>query len=506
MMRYNTGIAAILLLAGIVLLLSTSLYITPLTISDTDPASYVIVPLLMLPVFVFFSLKGRPVPSLDRRSLAVGAAALAAFVVAAIALRLYFSFLFVSFRVDMLLMPLALAGLVSLLFGTANIRKFRWAIVYSLLASPAVLYYVIAQNAAFAQANSFAVYAMLEPFVRGIMYAAPITIAANGYSIGIGQSCVSLGIFVALALFLVPIAYFYEGKLRSKALWVASGLALLLALNLARMASISLLWLSYGPSSTLLLVHQFIGTLLFYAIVVAMVLIAFLFGLRLPTPHSAKRARPQAWSPVVAASVVVAIAISAFYACATLDYATAFSMMPTSVLDSVPFSFNNNAIAAAIHASVNTSVYGIAFMADQNGTEAIAAFTNSSMNASNTILALFGRPSGNAVAGLASNNKLVGEMRFFSASGLQQQTFELISNNTLYLVYNINLPLLLQNSSSSVTGVYVVIPASDIHGNVSCSSYDPLYSYLYNLPLPKNYSGATQQRLVAAECIGSRLV
>ncbi len=504
-MRYNAGIAAVLLLASVILLLSTSVYITPLTISDANPTSYVIVPLLMLPLFIFFSLKTRPVPSPGWRSLAIGTGALAAFVVVSVALRLYFSFLFISFRIDMLLMPLALAGLISIFFGTGSVQKFKWALVYSLLASPALLYALVIQSGAFAQANSFAVYALLEPFIHGLGYSAPITITANGYSIGIGQSCVSLGIFVSLALFLVPLGYFYSGRLSRKALWLASGVALLLVLNLIRMTLISLLWLSYGPNATLLLVHQIIGTLLFYAIVVAMVLLAVFFGLRLPVPANAKRARPAISSRIIIASIVAAFAISAFYAYATLNYATALSIPPASAESVVPFNFNNTTMADAVRATVTTG-YTTAYLISQNGTEAIVGFTNSSINASEAILALFGVQNGDVVAGLASNNKLIGEMRFFGSTGLPQQTFELISNNATYLVYSTNLPLLLPNFSVTITGVYVVIPATDIPAKVSCSSYDPLYSYLYNLPIPRNYSAATGRLLVAAECIGNRLV
>ena len=56
-----------------------------------------------------------------------------------------------------------------------------------------------------------------------------------------------MGIFIALAFFLIPIAYLYDGKTKKKILWVASGLALLLVLNLVRMASISLAWLALRP-------------------------------------------------------------------------------------------------------------------------------------------------------------------------------------------------------------------------------------------------------------------
>lgn len=505
-MRYNTGIAAALLLSSVILLLSTSLYITPLTISDTNPASYVIVPLLMLPIFIFFSLKERPVPSLGRRSFAFGVVALAIFILSVIALRLYFSYLFVSFRLDMLLMPLALAGIVSLFFGIRNIRKFRWAMVYSLLASPAVLYALISQSGAFAQANSFAVYALLEPFIPGLGYSAPITITASAYSIGIGQSCVSLGIFVSLALFLVPIAYFFGGRLSRKSLWFASGVALLLVLNLARMASISLLWLSSGPSATLLLVHQIIGSLLFYAAIVVMILIASLFGLRLPRPSRDAGEHAAYGAGIVTASAIAAFALAVLYVCITLNYSTALYMQPTSVGGTVSFNFSNPSMAAAVRGAVNTSGYESVYLASQNGTEAVAYLTNSSITASNAIIALFGMPSGGVVAGLASNNKVIGERRFFGRSGVPSQTIYIISNDTAYVVYNTNMPLQLSNSSMTTTGIYMVIPAIDIPSNVSCNSYDPFYSYISSMLLSAAYNATTAQRLVAAECIANSIL
>ena len=272
-MRYtgNTGIA--ILTIAILLLLVSSVYITKFEISDTDPSTYVIAPLLMLPVFSIFMLKNKASPRIGKKDLVIGAVTFAAFLLLILYLRFSLSFLFVSFRVDLLLLPLAIAALVIILFGLENLGKFKALMIYALLASPAVLLPIIKAGGGFTVFNTVIVYGLIKPFVSGIAYSAPITIRAGTYSIGIGQTCVSLGIFVAMALFMIPVAYFYKGRARAKILWVASGVLLLFVLNVARMLGIAYYWLAYGPSSTVLLVHTFIGSLLFYLAIIAMLLL-----------------------------------------------------------------------------------------------------------------------------------------------------------------------------------------------------------------------------------------
>ncbi len=247
-MRYDGKLGILVFLIATVVLLSTSLFITPLAVSDADPSTYVIVPMLMLPLFVLFSLKAGADPDVGRRDVAIGSAMFAAFILLTLFLRFYFSFLFLSFRMDLLVLPLALAALAVLLFGTRNLGKFRGVILYALFASPPVLFLLLESYNAFTSINSVIVYGLLRPFVAGVKYVAPITISANGYNIGIGQACVSIGIFIALALFLVPVAYLYDGKDSKKAAWVASGVALLFAFNIFRMLFVSYEWLAYGPS------------------------------------------------------------------------------------------------------------------------------------------------------------------------------------------------------------------------------------------------------------------
>jgi exosortase/archaeosortase family protein len=503
-MRYNRDIAAVLLVAATILLLSTSAFITSPSVSDADPSTYVVVPLLMLPLFILFSLKSRPEPSLGRRSLIIGVAGMALFIFLTLVLRLYFSLFFVSFRIDMLVMPLAIASLISLFFGAHNIKLFRGALVYSLLASPIVLLPLLAQSNFFTQLNSFAVYLLLKPFVGAVQYTAPITISANGYSIGIGQTCVSIGIFIALALFLIPIAYFFEGSVRKKALWVASGVALLLLLNLARMLGISAVWLNYGPNATALLVHQFIGVILFYAVIVVIILAAKFYGLEVRRQQ--KRRRSNARVRAAPWPIILAFAFSLLYVLLTLNYSTALVISPLVLQHSVSFNYSNPQAESAIQGILSRGKFTYLALSNPNGTGVFLTLTNSTINATMPLLVFMSSPNSNILGGLSANNTVLGEMRFFNSNGAEDQVIDLISNNTEFLVYNTNLELAVSNSSEMPAGTYLIIPASDLpKGNLSCDSYDPLYSWLYNLPNRGGYNQTVRQKMIDAQCLSYNL-
>ncbi|MDE1873692.1 MAG: exosortase/archaeosortase family protein [Candidatus Micrarchaeota archaeon] len=503
-MRYNARFAALLLIAATVLLLSTSLFITQTAISDTDPSTYVIVPILMLPLLVLFSMKSKPVPNVDKRSAFVGIAAFAAFIALTLVLRVYFTFFFISFRVDMLLMPLALAASICLLFGISNISKFRVALVYSLLASPMVLYPILVQAGAFTQANSALVYSVIRLFISGVSYTAPITISANGYSIGIGQACVSIGTFIALALFLVPVAYLYNGTVKRRALWAASGVALLFVLNLARMLGISLVWLGYGPNTTAALIHTFIGVLLFYIDIVVMIMIAGFFGLAIEKlSRSRRKPRAEHVSPWPAAA---AFAFCAVYVLITLNYSSAFLISPMAFQNSQPFNYSNPLVSGGIQSLINRGNFTSLAVATPNGTSVFITLTNASISSIEPVLLFVTVPNSNVVSGLQSHNIVLGEMRFFNTKGAEEQAIDLISNGTEFLVYNTNLELAVSNSSEMPTGVYLIIPAAELPGsNASCGSYDPLYSWLYNLPTRSGYNQTVRQNLLDAQCFSYNL-
>lgn len=133
--KYGRNIAMAVFLAAIVIVLATSFFVTPLTISDSDPSTYVIVPLLMLPLFALFTIKTNPIPKVSRKDIAVGSALFALYIIITLALRFTLSFEFISYRIDLLLLPIAIAALAALTFGLENVPKFKGVLLYALLAS-----------------------------------------------------------------------------------------------------------------------------------------------------------------------------------------------------------------------------------------------------------------------------------------------------------------------------------------------------------------------------------
>ncbi len=504
-MRYNRNIAAVILVAATVLLLATSLYITPATVSDADPSTYVIVPTLMLPLFLLFSLKNVKEPALSRRDLLIGVSAFAIFILLTVAARLYFTVFFVSFRVDMLLMPLALVALISLLFGTEQVARFRGALIYSLLASPLVLYPLLAQFNVFTQVNSQIVYSLIKPLVQGVRYSAPITISANGYSIGIGQACVSIGIFISLALFLIPVAYFYDGKTKKKVLWVASGVALLFVLNIARMLGISSVWLAYGPNATTLFIHEFIGVILFYVCIAALILTAGFFGLHFKkTQRRARRHKSREAEPI---RIAAAIVFPVVYLLLTLNYSTALALSPLTLGSGVQFNYSNPQIASAVQSLLSGKNFSSISIASQNGTSLFLTLSNSTINETNPMLLFLSEPNATFFNDLKAKNQLLGEMSFFNNRGAEERVLDLMSNSTEFLVYNSNVWLQLPNATSVVVGAYLIIPSNDLpHNATSCGSYDALYSWLYNLPSGYATNQSASQKLLDAECASYNLL
>ena len=82
----------------LIILLASSFYITPAGISDTDPSTYVVVPILMLPLFVLFTFKSEMEPKVKRKDILIGIALFAIFLSLTVVLRILFSFYFISFR------------------------------------------------------------------------------------------------------------------------------------------------------------------------------------------------------------------------------------------------------------------------------------------------------------------------------------------------------------------------------------------------------------------------
>ncbi len=505
-MRYDSKVAAALLVIFLLMLLATSIYITPLEISDADPSSYVVVPILMLPLLAIFSLKNNPKPDVKERDLKIGIAVFAVFLLLSVLVRLYFSLLFTNFRIDMLLMPLAIAALVSMLFGLKNLEKFKVVMGYSLLASPALLYPIIAQGVAFTRINTLIVYDLVKLFISSASYSPPITISANGYSVGIGQTCVSLGVFVALALFLIPVAYLYEGRKKDKVIWVVSGVALLLVLNLIRMFGASMIWFNYGPNAALFLAHKFVGVLLFYLAIVSMILGSGLFKLSVKKYRSKKVRQAPIGQQFVKWSVAASLAFSLAYVLLTLNYSSASSFSPLALGNRQAFNYSDPQVASAVKSVLNRNNFTSVVFAAKNGTYAIFTIGNATISFQTPLVLYLSSPTANPTGGFSKDNVVIGSEQFFNSNGARSSAYDIISNKTEFLMYYTILPIPLANLSSQSAGAYIVAQKSVLPYIGGCGSYDRFYSYLVDLPSAKGYNRTVANNLLGIECVSNRIV
>ena len=290
------GIAA--LFVAFLLASINSIAVSSLSVLDTDPSTYVIVVMLMLFLFMVFSLKEDLKFEYEFRNIAYATAFFAAYVLILSYSRVALSLAFQSYRIDALLFPLLLTAMITALFGLSGIRKMKYLIVYAVFASPLVLLPVLSLNGAFARLNAVIVYGLLKAIGMPVSNSGLVISVGKLSSITISTTCVSLGVFAAFIMFLLPVAYLYEGDSKSKALWVFSGFALMLFLNILRMFGLSLIGIYYGLNAAVLTsFHSFAGQILFYIGIVVMVLIAYKYKLYVKKVKKAKRQKSSRRAP-----------------------------------------------------------------------------------------------------------------------------------------------------------------------------------------------------------------
>jgi exosortase/archaeosortase family protein len=275
-------------LFGILLLLASfataslfSFWITNPSVLDTDPSTYIVVVMLMLLLFIVFSYKEKLEFKYSKRNLPLALLVFLIYAVILSVLRVSLSYSFISYRLDGLMMPILLASFIILIYGFNGIRKLWIVLVYAAFASPLILIPVLNLNNAFANLNASIVYWFIRLFGISASKTGLTIFSTSGSSITISTTCVSIGTFVAFVLFLIPLAYLYDGKLAKKFYWVISGILLIVALNLLRMLTIALIWINYGITSAVNIFHLFAGQLIFYAAIIIMILIAGKYGLEL---------------------------------------------------------------------------------------------------------------------------------------------------------------------------------------------------------------------------------
>jgi exosortase len=191
-------------------------------------------------------------------------------------------------RIDMIGLPFFVAGMVSLLYGTRRLWSLRWAILFLLLAWPDP--YVTVLAAAIGSSTDIAL-AAVGASLRVIPVAQPlgngtflVTHGADQFSLAVGSACSGINSLVGFVILGAAFNTIFTGGLWRRIVWLAVGLVLVGALNVARIDLIFVAGWAFGESFAIDVLHPVAGIVVFGIGALAMLGIAPLFGLRIPVP------------------------------------------------------------------------------------------------------------------------------------------------------------------------------------------------------------------------------
>ena len=470
-------------------------------ISDTNPSTYVIIPILMLPIFFIFKLKEKILPEVKRKDIAIGVLLSIIGIIATAYLKYALSFEFSAFGIGFLMLPVFVASFSILAYGIKNMKRFVSVIIYSIFTSPIVLLPVLLQNQNFTAINSTIVYWIEKLFISGLKFSPPITITLNNVSIGIGQTCVGLGAILGLLFMLIPLAYFYNGTNKGKMKWVISGIVLLLILNIARMSIITSLWFATGPSQTLLTIHLFIGVLLFYLTLIIMILAARKFGLEIPHFNNAKGKKIKEYSYALAAAVVIGIIYYAIF-----SYGNSY-MSPMNLTINPSFNFTQNYTVQYFNNAIKMKNYTSEILIYQNNTAVTLYLYNKTTTDKNVTLVILTKPYENPIQNLLNNSTSTESFTFMNSSGYITNYYQFSSSGSQLSVFERSEVFQISQYNYTEIKEYALIP-NGLFSKINVQNCYPTdwHSYLLNLFNPALYNSTEQAQMNNRYCLYNSLV
>ena len=291
---------------------------------DTPLAYIALVPLIALGLAVVRSKPTAVEPAIHDRQVdyIVGLPLM----VAALAIEFFLprrlSTMFWVWRIDLLSLPLFVAGVISIVFGVRALWRQKLTVGYLLLAWP-VPYTLLLLNLL----NGFTnvTLGLLRAAVRILPVAKPVAgdntifqISHHGqlFPLSVVSACSGVNGIVGFLLVGTAFAAVVKGPLLRKTVWLVGGLLLLWGINIARLLFIFWVGHTWGEHVAINVFHPFLGLVLFNLGVLLMILLLRPFGLRIgafdrhPTPPSETRGEP-ATTTVAVPRILSAVAVVA---------------------------------------------------------------------------------------------------------------------------------------------------------------------------------------------------
>lgn len=226
------------------------------------------------------------------------------------------STLYWLWRIDLLTLPLFVAGVIALLFGTRMLWRVRAGVLFLLLAWPVPFRWMVStaldpltENTAKAVGVALKVLPFATPVV-GDSVAFTIPHAAGDFQVQVASACSGANSLLGFLLVAGALSVVLRGTRSAKLAWLAAGAGLVLVLNVVRILLIIGVGRYLGETASIDVLHPYVGLVSFSVGVLAMVLLSGRFGLELP-----QRRGPDRTAAVLAAvphvSVVLVVALVA---------------------------------------------------------------------------------------------------------------------------------------------------------------------------------------------------
>lgn len=247
-----------------------------LYIDDADPYSYrAIIPPMFLITLIFFYRNDLKVGK-DATKLLF---ALPFLILAAI--MLFTSNLHPYSGLDVLSLPLFVAGGILLFFSIATLEKLLFPVLYLFLLWTPLFQPLVSTQLGITNFTSDIVSIPIMLSGLPIERDGNIFYSGSKISLEVVPECVPLGAMIALFCFLLPFAYVAGGETKNKLAWLITWVIGGWLLNVVRILVVLLIWYYSGISLALQVFHSVGGNIIFDIVLIASLLSISLFRLEL---------------------------------------------------------------------------------------------------------------------------------------------------------------------------------------------------------------------------------
>jgi exosortase len=306
-------------LAAVVVCYHTSLWTLLRGVTVDTPLAYLgLVPVIAAALGWYLARPRRGELDIHDRhlDLIVGVPMVVVALVCLVVLPARMSAMYWLWRIDLLTMPLFVAGVVALLFGVRMLWRTKVAVLFLLLAWPIPFRGMVAR---LLDPLSELTAAGVEASMRLLPLAVPVAgdgatfrvAHGSGFLVTIASACSGANGLLGFLLIGGAIALALQGPRSRKLLWLGAGVLLVWLLNIVRILLILAVGRLAGETASIDVLHPFVGLVTFNVAALVMLWNVRRFGLR-PPAGVGRRSR------AVARAVPRATAALVFVVCAAL--------------------------------------------------------------------------------------------------------------------------------------------------------------------------------------------